>query len=158
MIAPAPGLRRIAHVRVAGKATTKGSMRPQQRRVVVDGQSLGVGHARLTEDTANSKQWRAEVAWHVRIAMRGAAMCTGPVRVIVAVYLPQPKSNRDPYPTAKYSGDVDKLARNILDALPDAGAIRDDAQVITLHTEKRWAADRDNPYTVIEVDEYKEDN
>ncbi len=153
-----PELRRIAHVRVAGRATTKGSMRPTQLRVVIDGRSLGVGHARLTEDTAGSKQWRAEVAWHVRIALRGADPCAGPVRVVVMVFLPQPKSNRDPYPTAKYSGDADKLARNILDALTDAGAIQDDAQVISLHVMKAWAADRDSPYALIHVDEYKEDN
>nr|WP_255633192.1 RusA family crossover junction endodeoxyribonuclease [Demequina sp. TTPB684] len=133
-------------------------MQTKQARRIVNGVSYGVGHARLVESTAHSKEWRAEVAWRVRQGLRSAGPVSGPVRVTVMSFLPQPKSNRDPMPTAKRTGDMDKIDRNVLDALTDAGAIVDDAQVVDLCSAKRWAADPAHPYTVIEVEAYPKES
>lgn len=149
-------MRLIVRVRVPGKARTKGSMVAMQKRVVIDGQSLGVGRARLKESTAYSKEWRAEVAWLVRQYIRSARPYEGAVRVSIMSFLPQPKSNRDPHPTAMRTGDVDKIARNVLDALTDSGAIKDDSQVVAVHSMKAWAASADDPYTLIDVETYEE--
>jgi len=149
-------MRILVHVLVEGRARTKGSLVPKQRRVMVGGQSLGVGHAHLTESTAGSKEWRAEVAWAVRKKIRGARPYEGAVQVAILSFLPQPKSNRDPEPIAMRTGDADKIARNVLDALVDGGAIKDDAQVVALHSLKAWADNPDRPYTLIEVDTYEE--
>lgn len=150
-------MRILAQVLVEGRARTKGSLVAKQHRVIIGGQSLGVGHAKLTESTAGSKEWRAEIAWAVRKYIRGARPYEGAVQVVIMSFLPQPKSNRDPYPTAMRTGDVDKIARNVLDALVDAGALKDDAQVVSEHSLKAWAADPAHPYTVIQVDTYEED-
>lgn len=151
-------MRTIVKVTVEGQARTKGSMRPVQRRRNVGGESLGVAHARLVEDTAGSKEWRATVAWRVRQGIRSAGPVSGPVRVTIMAFLSQPKSNRDLYPTAQRTGDTDKIARNVFDALVDAGAIVDDAQVITHACMKEWATDASRPYTVIEVEEYTKES
>jgi|GEM_PF-2739363 len=148
-------MRILVRVLVEGRARTKGSMVAKQRRVIVGGQSLGVGHARLTESTAGSKEWRAEVAWEVRKKIRSARPYEGPVLVSILAFLPQPKSNRDPFPTAMRTGDTDKIARNVFDALVDGGAIKDDAQVVGHACFKAWADDPTRPYTVIEVDTYE---
>jgi Holliday junction resolvase RusA-like endonuclease len=44
--------------------------------------------------------------------------------------------------TATRAGDVDKLGRNLLDALQDAGAYRDDVQVTRLLLDKTPAGER----------------
>lgn len=150
-------MRVLAQVLIEGRARTKGSLVAKQRRVIVDGRSLGVGHAKLSESTAGSKEWRSEIAWAVRKYMRSTRPYEGAVQVVIMSFLPQPKSNRDPEPIAMRTGDVDKIARNVLDALVDGGAIKDDAQVVAQHSLKAWAADPEHPYTVIQVDTYEED-
>ena len=48
--------------------------------------------------------------------------------------------------------DVDKLARAVLDGLVAGGVMADDAQVVSLNVSKVWAAAKDAPGAIIEVE------
>lgn len=126
-------------VRVPGTPRPKGSLRFVTRT-----------YAR--EQVAGSPDWRAAVVHAAHEAIRAgchdgpAGACThlapgfpheGPVRVAIALDFTPPKK-RPPLPTSVRSGDVDKHARNILDALQDAGVVRNDAQVVDLTVRKRY--------------------
>lgn len=98
----------LAAVWVVGIPRTKGSL---DRRM---------------QDTPQSKAWRhlvkAEIERDMRV--RGTATCIGPVAV------------RCVFVRRDGIGDVDKLARNVLDALTDSRVIGDDAQVVKLHCDR----------------------
>jgi len=100
-----------------------------------------VGNGRLVEQVAGSKPWRATIALAARQAINASTWrtATGAVRVQAVVDLPRPKTNRDPLPIRRSSGDSDKHSRNILDALSDAGVYVDDSQVTDLRIVKRYA-------------------
>lgn len=116
------------------------------------------GRHQLVEDSARTAPWRDRVA-------RGARRLTvsglsGPLGLEVTLTVERPVSHyltrRDPdtglrilsaagrsrpYPTKRsqgMGGDVDKLARVILDALEDAGVYGDDAQVVELTARKTY--------------------
>lgn len=55
------------------------------------------------------------------------------------------KPSAAPFPTFKGTGDIDKLARAVLDALTASERFHDDAQVTELHLYKRYAAARTRP-------------
>ncbi len=86
----------------------------------------------LREGVVGSKRWRQLMSYEITKAMiakldEGAIFPTeGSVGVSALFYLP----TKDVI--VKSSGDVDKLARNLLDALTDAQVYRDDVQVISL--------------------------
>lgn len=65
----------------------------------------------------------------------------GPLLVVLAFALPKPKAaERGPrrWPIGKNAGDVDKLARSVLDALTDAAVFLDDGQVVHLTVRKDY--------------------
>jgi Holliday junction resolvase RusA-like endonuclease len=105
----------ILAVRVPGLPRTKGS--------------LGKGF----QDTPQSKAWRRVVAMSVRgaaAAVGGVTKINRPVQVRCAFHLPGD-------PVAHGAGDIDKLERNVLDALgctrpDDAHLIADDNLVTQL--------------------------
>lgn len=113
---------------VPGRPKTKGSMR------VVNGRK-GV----LTESVEGSKRWRELMRYATVEAMKrdlvrvggGASRwpLTGPVGVGLAFGMPV-------LSTGGRAGDLDKLARNVLDALTDAGVYGDDVQVAYLIASK----------------------
>lgn len=120
---------------VPGRPRTKGSLR---------GGRTGAGGVRLA-DSKLSKLWRADVENAVvrRIAdedlsvpegrkgrwrLRGGWPILDPVVVSVTFQYERVKAD-DWYPTGQNFGDVDKLLRNVLDALQSAGLYKDDAQV-----------------------------
>jgi crossover junction endodeoxyribonuclease RusA len=89
-----------------------------------------------------------------------------PVSIEITYSLPRPanhhgtgrnagtvKSSAPQYPTAKGTGDIDKLERAVLDALTAAGVLHDDAQVIDVTHRKRyvepdpWADERGDVLT-----------
>lgn len=135
---------------VAGRPRTKGSLDAQQRRG-------GRGGTRMVENVAGSVTWRIMMAavfakaWRTpdgvpREPLEGVA-----IRVAATFYLPCPR------PESLYaarSGDVDKLTRNLLDALAvdetgmgkGAGVIANDAQVVGIVIEKAYAADASGPH------------
>lgn len=126
---------------VAGRARTKGSLRPQ-------------GH-RLVEQVAGSKGWREIVAQTV-LRHCGATPGPGgfvrwweaergPVVVGLTVFLPRPagrgREHAD-WPVQQRDGDLDKYQRNVGDALTDTQVIADDAQIVGWAPAwKVWAPD-----------------
>lgn len=76
----------------------------------------------------------------------------GPISTIITVYVPR-KYSKDgkvwpshdtAYPVHRNSGDIEKHARTVHDALMDAGIIADDSQVWFTTLCKKWA-DAENP-------------
>jgi crossover junction endodeoxyribonuclease RusA len=126
-----------------------------------------VGHGRLIEQLAGSPDWRATVRAAVYEQVR---CCPDPtcghlqpgypnphaLAVTVTLLFAKPKSapkTRPTLPITRSTGDVDKQARNILDALVDAGVMRDDSQVIDLTIRKRYCPGGRVPGAHIEVRE-----
>lgn len=121
--------------RVEHKPSPKGSLKPVGRR----GQRV-----RLVEQVAGSKPFREAVYASARQAVVGRAgyPLQGPVEVHIVCAFIQPASypkRRRFWPVTRGSGDLDKLARNVLDALSDASVIRDDSQVCRLVADKDYA-------------------
>lgn len=89
------------------------------------------------------QDWRADVTHTVRRVLDEHAVwqpLTGPVTVRLVFALPRPArapKNRRVWPSGRV-GDVDKLARSVLDSLTDAGVWLDDAQVVDLHVVKDY--------------------
>jgi crossover junction endodeoxyribonuclease RusA len=87
---------------------------------------------------------------------------TGPVRVRCDFFLPRPKAHyrangsrlridAPVFPTTR--PDVDKLLRAVNDALTEAGAWKDDSQVVLLNGAKFYASSEGELGTVIEIGE-----
>lgn len=109
---------------VPGPPKTKGSL---------DVVNSGRGGGRpVLQDSPASKRWRKLVAYLAEQAKRDATQGF-PLDCAVAVDLAFVLSGD---PTAPRSGDLDKLYRNVLDALTDAGVYEDDVQVVRLSGSK----------------------
>jgi Holliday junction resolvase RusA-like endonuclease len=137
----------IVDVFVPGAAKTKGSM-------------VARPNGSMKESVIGSSQWRALMAQAVRddIARRQPPVAElrspwpGAVSVTVAAYL-APRPPREgvwlSWPIWERAGDLDKLVRNVLDALGsksknpkmNGGAIVDDNLVCKLIAEKHVAGD-----------------
>lgn len=133
---------------VAGIPRPKGSMR------VVDRQ----GH--MQEDNPRSKPWRQQVVSHLERFTNfgndeaGGFPIPGPVEVRLVFMFDRPKSSKNDHPVTMSVGDVDKLSRNILDAMQDAKVYHNDSQVIRLIAEKCYVIDGfDTPGVEIAVTE-----
>lgn len=110
-----------------------------------------VGRGRLQEQLEGSKPWREAVKWAALQAVADRegtgdpfATLSGPVQVDVVFCFAKPKSapkTRRTWPITRSSGDVDKLLRNLLDALVDAAVIGDDSQVVKTTPEKAYAGE-----------------
>ena len=127
---PGPLLFTVVH-----KPAPKGSLAPKGRR----GQRV-----RLVEQVKGSKPFREAVADAARTALAGRPgfPLVGPVEVRMVCAFVQPPSyakRRRHWPVSRGSGDLDKLERNVLDALVDAGVIGDDSQVCRLVGDKDYA-------------------
>jgi Holliday junction resolvase RusA-like endonuclease len=103
-----------------------------------------VGNGRMIEQLAGSKPWRQAVK-HAVLEQAPGMRLTGPVSVRIVYTVTRPATHfrtgrnahllRDTapaWPHNRTSGDCDKQARNVLDALEDSGLIADDAQVYDL--------------------------
>jgi Holliday junction resolvase RusA-like endonuclease len=97
----------------------------------------------LVEDNSGSDPWRSKIAGQARRWIEEWADKHQPVAVDVTYSLARPaghygtgrnagqvKLGAPVYPAQKGTGDEDKLRRLVLDALQDAGVLKDDAQVI----------------------------
>lgn len=107
-----------------------------------------VGNGRLIEQVAASAPWRERVNAAALEAAQEQKWEHGPhvpVFVTIEFTVPKPKSVRRFFPVTRGSGDIDKLCRNILDAISDTrkapGVLRDDSCVIDLHAKKRFTPD-----------------
>ena len=83
--------------------------------------------------------WFKKAKEEIRRLWKGPLL-SKPVRVTLAFFLPRPKTVKRAHPTSKFSGDVDKHARAILDAMTGS-VYEDDAQVIDLRTTKEYATE-----------------
>jgi len=122
-------------IAVLGKPAPKGSMK-------------SYGRGRMVDSLKSTKPWGDEIilaAAQERDRV-GWEMLTGAVSVECVAITPRPKTVKREYPITRSSGDVDKLARNLLDALVKAQIMADDSQVIDLRMLKLY------PRSASEVD------
>lgn len=96
------------------------------------------------QNSKTQKSWRQDVI-AAAVALRESGnfeTLDGPIELAIEFRLPRPASvniRRRPYPCVK--PDMDKLLRNTLDGLTQAGIYRDDAQVIRMAAVKLYATD-----------------
>lgn len=102
---------------VPGNPKTKGSMEH-------------IGRGRMRESVVGSTVWRRLMAERFRVGWAGKPPVHGGVSVAGIWYMPVPDV------TAPRTGDEDKLDRNLLDALQDAGVLSDDVQVTRIRIDK----------------------
>lgn len=133
-----------------GKPATKGSLKPVRLR--------NSRRIRLIEDHESSQPWRETVKYAALSAIRASRLhaapftrLEGPVEADVIFCFDKPKSapkTRLIWPITRSSGDIDKLLRNVFDALVDAGAIADDSQIVKVTAEKAHVGDYPAPLPV----------
>lgn len=104
------------------------------------------GRAVTVSKTPPLVEWRAVVTAACQEKMRecGLEMQMGAAFVWMSFYLPRPKTapkTRDIYPAR--GRDVDKYARAVLDSITNAGAWKDDSQVVDMHAIKRYVVTPD---------------
>ena len=80
----------------------------------------------ITNNNKNTKPWRQTV---VAAAPPGPKL-DGPIALYCVFTLPRPKSARKIDVTPCKKPDLDKLLRNALDSLTDAGLVADDARIV----------------------------
>jgi Holliday junction resolvase RusA-like endonuclease len=127
----------IAQTWIAGRPRTKGSLNAYC--------SKGRDHKLVwREQVKDSKAWRMTMA---RQLQREARFNYGehllleiPVELRLVYFFRREDEDRstEPYPTAMTVGDLDKLDRNVLDALTSSGIVKDDRYVVRIMSEKRW--------------------
>lgn len=138
-------LRVLAEFTVPGRPRTKGSLKVITPR----GQK-----PRLVEDHAHSAPWRKEIvraiwnqvdrAWDAQ-PYEGAVFLTVTFlferKGATALGMAFPMVNAG----VNANGDVDKLLRNLQDAMEDAKLIKNDCQVCGVRMIKRWAEPAEAP-------------
>ncbi len=137
-----PDLTPLLVVTVHGRPRPKGSLKPF---------IAANGRLRNREQNDTTGYWRNDVAGAAHDQIRCGCPdpdCTtlkpgypylGAVAVTIDLLFPRPKSAKPAaLPSTRSTGDVDKLTRNIFDALQDAGVIKDDSQVVDERISKRY--------------------
>ena len=117
---------------VPGPPKTKGSLTARAPRCHCCPACKGYAGQPQLRDSAGSGRWRKLVAYQAEQAKRGVGMAwplSGPVAVDLTFGLSGDV-------LASGAGDLDKLYRNVLDALTDAGVYEDDVQVVRLSGSK----------------------
>lgn len=122
--------------RVSGTPSTQGS----KTGFVVKGKATGKYRAVIVDKNPKAlKPWREAVRSDaVAAAGEGWVPIGGPVRLALLFAMPKPVKPQHRWPIGANSGDVDKLARAVLDALTDAGVWADDARVVDLRVVKDY--------------------
>lgn len=86
--------------------------------------------------------WRGDVKALAMQAMGDTEPLDGPIVLTLEFCFSKPKSapkSKPVWPVKRSTGDIDKQARSVLDALTSV-CFRDDAQVVELYAFKRWSA------------------
>ncbi len=137
----------LASFFVEGRARTKGSLTPQP--------GYGKGGRKVIHmvDSPQSTAWLKAMVREIRkqcgIAPTAGgrkimgftpAPYEGPVAVTATFYFEREDipSHQTPFPTSIDIGDIDKLLRNLLDALTYSGLIKDDRLVVRSPADKCW--------------------
>jgi len=129
---------------VEGRPRTKGSMKCLGARV------NGKKHT-MVEDHATSKPWRIRMTNEIVREVRRAGVKNWvpysgglAVRADFRYERLGPSAQLSPWPIINggiyANGDLDKLLRNLLDALQGSGLIKDDCLVVRLSSTKQWSA------------------
>ncbi len=172
--------RLILQVFVPGRSRTKGSLKP----IHIPGRNGRPCKVTLTEDHKHSEPWKKRIMYaaarQLDVASAGPepferlSAYAGPVEVhcffrferefavtqvvgggaLPASVIP---SHATPWPTAADIGDEDKLRRNVLDALTQAGVIADDRLSIGGANYKRWCEPGEEPGALVVVVEPESD-
>lgn len=127
----------VLSVHVVGTPKQQGS----KRGFVVAGKDGGKARAVIVDDNKKPlKDWRTDVVVGVQRVIgespAGTFPLVGPVAVRLVFAMPRPARPKFLWPAVK--PDIDKLERAVLDAMTDAGAWKDDALVVDLHTSKHY--------------------
>lgn len=140
---------------VPGHPRPKGSLTPQ---IVRDGAGRSTGRVRMVESSKDSARWRRIMA----LGFRAAGMVrplTGSVLVVAHFRippLPALGAATHTHPTSPNVGDIDKLVRNLLDALTDAAVYQDDRQVVSVTASKEWATSAEDAGVAVTIWELPE--
>lgn len=116
-----------------------------------------IGNGRMVDQT-KTKPWMKAVrqASMLEAATRGVETIEVPVAVFIEFYFPRPLAAKNRlYPHKRSVGDIDKLARAVLDALQptkmEPGVLADDSLVVDLSAHKRYTeSDVTGAYIAIE--------
>lgn len=141
---------RMPRISVHGDPTPQGSMVCKARHISYDGRRAG--HQNLQPaNERDLKRWRAAVCRAGLIYLAHLQKASplpiqphsGPILVVATHTIARPltvplEARAWPTTQGKGHGDVDKLARALLDGLAAAGVYRNDAQVVGLHVWKRY--------------------
>lgn len=134
---------------VAGRPRTKGSMKvitPRGRKPI------------MVEDHAHSEPWRKRIKAAILTQCSGVTF-PGPVSVGATFVFERlgPSAQILGWPVVNAgvnaSGDLDKLIRNLLDSMQDAGMIKDDCMVVELNVIKVWATEHVKSGIVVAVED-----
>lgn len=135
---------------VPGRPRSKGSMKAWCTR--------GAQHKiRMEEQVADSGAWRKKVAALVQRLGRERygrdLKLEMPVELRVVYFFRREDEDMptEPRPTAITVGDLDKLDRNIGDALTSSGLIRDDKFIVRIMSEKRWGPQAGAQVTLLQI-------
>lgn len=104
----------------------------------------------MREANSKARPWRNVVI--EALSKEAPDTLEGAVRVHAHFYMPMLKKPI-PHPVTRSSYDIDKLSRNVLDALTIAGIVYDDSQVVTLIATKEYS---ERPGVQITVENYTE--
>lgn len=109
----------------------KGHPAPKGSRTFLGGKGAS------KESSDRCKPWVEAIVFAARGQRPGGKMLPPPYKIGLRFVMPMADNPKWGWPTA--DGDLDKLARAVLDALVYGGCIGDDSQVITLNAHKLYA-------------------
>ena len=89
------------------------------------------GVTRFRHASSNSARWCRYLKNEVTKRWQHDPLVSGPLHLTLKFSVPRPKTVRSVHPTSRFSGDVDKLARAVLDTLTGV-VYHDDSQVVAL--------------------------
>lgn len=129
----------VCEFTVSGDPKTKGSLRP-------------IGRGKFVEQVDPLKIWRTRVGLAARKATAECEIWEPidyPVAVDLLFKLEKPARSRFDIPAT--AGDIDKLQRNVFDALQDGKLLRNDARVVKVSAEKVYAVGGEPPGVTVSV-------
>ncbi|OSQ14662.1 hypothetical protein B1A57_04030 [Corynebacterium diphtheriae] len=107
------------------------------------------GKSWMVENDKNLPAWRDAIK---RAAPTLEAPLNIPLTVSAEIRLASPKKPQFEAPATRNSGDLDKYARAIGDALEQAGVIRDDSRICRWRLSKRFAKEGEQLGALITIE------
>jgi Holliday junction resolvase RusA-like endonuclease len=94
------------------------------------------------EAVKGSSEWKRTVALAVKAKHQGLPF-NNPVLITCYFRFARPDSSAERFPTARQYGDLDKLVRNVWDALTDGGFWADDSLAMSMGGSSKTWGDRE---------------